>query len=536
MRRLRVSKFTAGGRPSLPTILQHALLAVAYGIAFHLAHQSAALWGGSYYFSLFYPAAGVRFALLWWFGARITPLLMLTEVLVQIASGEILPGHPEVINQLVAVMRPPLIYGLAIALVRWMAGRGDATLATPPMPFALATVLAPIMASLASLGSNLIAPALLYSPSVEPALTTTFAFMVGDLLGVLIIAPALLLLFNQRRLPRPAPRMALPPHSGEAAVVFICGWAFALVAMEAGPGLMLTPIVVTSAWIGLRSGRVAAWLVIVFVAAIALPVSQATDDIPTRLALHMGLAAVAITGYLAGSYAEAQRQAQRDIARRDRMLYQAERLKTLRAMSVAVIHEISQPLSTLSIESRYLAELSADPAASRDEIAGIATLVERKVSGLAEMVRRLRRFGGRAVDEPSPIAVSTLLDDMAAMLRAEAQKASVRLNIGEMPADLVIVGQEVELVQALVNLARNAVAAAPGGEVAITAAREEGHAVIRITNNVAPATEPHGGMGVGALVARAIVEAHGGRIIREDEADGHVVHHLSLPCVESSHA
>ena len=41
----------------------------------------------------------------------------------------------------------------------------------------------------------------------------------------------------------------------------------------------------------------------------------------------------------------------------DRMLFQAERLKTLRAMSVAVIHEISQPLSTLAIEAKHLHEI-----------------------------------------------------------------------------------------------------------------------------------------------------------------------------------
>lgn len=358
--------------------------------------------------------------------------------------------------------------------------------------------------------------------------------MVGDLLGVLLVAPPLLVLVNFAERGRQSWRLSIS-HGFEAVIVFVCGWALALATMEVSLSLMLTPIMLTTAWIGLRCGRVAAWIAIVLVAMIALPVSQDAADIPTRMALHMGLAAIAIAGYLAGSYAEAQRTGQHDIARRDRMLYQAERLKTLRAMSVAVIHEISQPLSTLSIESRYLAELSKNPAASREEIGEIATLLERKVGALSDMVRRLRRFGGRAVDEPSPIAIQSLVNDMHAIIRAEAMEAGVTLQINDIPTDLSVMGQEIELVQALINLIRNAIAAAPGRVIAIFAQKEDDTAIICITNDLAGDAPAYGGMGVGTLVARAIVEAHGGHVVRENCVDGRILHRISLPCLETSH-
>ncbi|GAA3257635.1 hypothetical protein GCM10020258_18020 [Sphingomonas yabuuchiae] len=90
-----------------------------------------------------------------------------------------------------------------------------------------------------------------------------------------------------------------------------------------------------------------------------LPDTAGAMDTPERLQRHLALATIVVTGYLAGSFADAQATARAMLERRDRLLFQAERLKTLRAMSVAVIHEVSQPLSTLAIEARHLHQLTA---------------------------------------------------------------------------------------------------------------------------------------------------------------------------------
>lgn len=520
------------GFPPAPSWSQIALF-VGYAVAFLLAHRSAGVWGGSYFFSLFYPAAGIRFALLWHMGPRQLTMIVAAEVAVQILTGVIPLGSPEAIDQLVGVVRAPIAYGIAITLVRWIVKKGGPDIATPPMPFGLASVTAPILASLSYFAWIEINPASVASPSDEPLITTTIAFMIGDLLGVLLMAPGLLVLAGLWSGHRPALAISLL-RSAEAVIFFALGGTFALAARQVSPGLMMTPVMLTTAWIGLRCGRVAAWLAIVVVALFALPISHQATDIPTRLAIHMGLAGVAIAGYIAGSYGEAQRRAQFDIARRDRLLYQAERLKTLRAMSVAVIHEISQPLSTLSIESRHLAKLVDSPASNREEIRDIAALLQRKVDGLAEMVRRLRRFGGRAVDEPSAIAISSLLHDALAIVRTEARAARVDIAVGEVSADLVVVGQDIELVQALVNLVRNAIAANPGGTINIGAGRDADIAFVEVANGITSGVPSSGGMGVGSLVARAIVEAHGGRIVRSELPGGRMAHRFCLPLQELS--
>ena len=232
-------------------------------------------------------------------------------------------------------------------------------------------------------------------------------------------------------------------------------------------------------------------------------------------------------------------RARADLSRRDRLLFQAERLKTLRAMSVAVIHEISQPLSTLAIEAKHLHEItvSADP-----EIAGSAALIDRKAAALSTLVRRLRRFGGRAVDEPTPLPVGTLIDTVAALARPEARSLDVVLSIDTVDPDLVILAQEVEIAQAVVNLVRNAVQASGDRRVSLSAMRVDEAVWISIVNRCpphrgdplrgidGPGTLP--GMGVGLLIARAIVEAHGGTLTRVDEAGGETRATIALPLME----
>lgn len=207
------------------------------------------------------------------------------------------------------------------------------------------------------------------------------------------------------------------------------------------------------------------------------------------------------------------------------MLFQAERLKTLRAMSVAVIHEISQPLSTLAIEAKHLHEITvaADP-----DIAQTAALIDRKAAALSTLVRRLRRFGGRSVDEPSALPLSALVETVTALTRAEARAARVVVEVSPIDPDLVVFGQEIELAQAVVNLVRNAVQACDG-RVALSAHQNEDRVMVMVANRCPDRREARPGMGVGALVARAIVEAHGGTVERVTHADGTICATLSLP-------
>lgn len=512
-------------------------LFISYFFAFMVTHRMASPWGGIQYFSLWYPAAGVRLALLWYCGARWTPVVIAEEVVAQYLGGAIVIGSPDFLSQLGGVARAPLSYGLIIGGAKWLRDQKVSELTTDPMPFGLAVVLAPTLCAFVAASWEYLDPSVEIDLPAARFATTFAAFLVGDLLGVLLVSPALLWLAARVDGSAAWPRLQFrfSPIVIEAGGVFAAGWVLATILGTVSPFLSMMPILVSATWMGLRAGRNGAWVAIAVAAVVVLPWSIPMAAAEVRIGLHTGLAAVAISAYLAGSYSEGQRRARDDLARRDRILFQAERLKTLRAMSVAVIHEISQPLSTLAIESRHLAAISEKPTEHGEEIRESAKLIERKAETLSTMVRRLRRFGGRAVDEPSLISMNRTLQEAVDLVAGEARSRGSRLKLILPAEDAVVLGQEVELTQALLNLFRNAIAASPGKITEVTLRASGGEITIDIANNIDRKSPAYGGMGIGSLVARAIIEAHGGRLDRADFDDALVTHIVTLPLVEVLH-
>ncbi|RZM37251.1 MAG: HAMP domain-containing histidine kinase [Sphingomonas sp.] len=551
-------RFSSRIAPLVPTTQDLPWL-VGYACAFLGAHHVAAEWGGHGFYSLLYPAAGFRMALLWLRGPRLAGGVIATEVFVQCATGVIDPASAEWLIQLVGVIRPPLVYALVVLLVRAgarraggtrvtgtlaVASRGTTSMSVAPMPLGLASVGAPVAAALTSVPWSLLRPDLTGVTGLRDIVASLAGFVVGDLLGVLLLTPPLLWLVElATSTTGMAARPTRPGIASVTEVVLVLAASFATEAVLAtiGLGTPHTPVLLAVAWIGLRFGRTASWLSIVVVAAMVLP--QTAMPMPTgeRLSLHMSLASILVVGYLAGSFADAQARMRIDLGRRDRLLFQAERLKTLRAMSVAVIHEISQPLSTLAIEAKHLHELtvSADP-----EIASTAALIDRKAAALSTLVRRLRRFGGRIVDQPTPLPLATLIATVAALAQPEAKARNVTLSIEPVDPDLVVLAQEVELAQAIVNLVRNAVQASGREPVRLIVEAEGDRARIVVINHPRPdrlaqpgmdapdSDEP--GMGVGVLVARAIVEAYGGSLTRGSDARGELRATIILPLMRDA--
>jgi two-component system sensor kinase FixL len=507
------------------------LLLAGYAASFMAAHALAALWGGIGFYSLWFPAAGLRLALLWHAGARLTPAAALVEVGVDVATGVVTLATSDWAWVLIGIVRPVIAYGLIVAAVRHWTSGSRAEYLKRPMPLALAMVLAPPAAALLALPQAWLRPDLTGVAGLREIVMSLSIFTIGDMLGVLLIAPPVLwvceLLQSREKpvldLPRPATLM-------ETAGVLGLGIGIGMILAWLGLGFQPAPSLMAVAWIGLRFGRAAAWGALLLVSILVLQTSTGLTDTAMRLQLHLGLTTIVMVGYLAGSFADAQTRARADLARRDRLLFQAERLKTLRAMSVSVIHEISQPLSTLAIEARHLHELtvSADP-----DVASTAALIDRKAEHLSTLVRRLRRFGGRALDEPSALPVTSLIDSVIALARSEADSAGVRLAVLPVDPDIVVVAQEVELAQAIMNVLRNAVQASANGDEVFLSVRREGASVaITVSNTLARHRDVPSGMGVGTLIARAIVEAHGGELARTANGAGVVDTIISLPTIK----
>lgn len=531
---------------------------LAYAVLYSAAHAVAHFWAGKYIYSLCYPAAGVRLAFLWRYGARWTPAVIVAELPIQLfVMGVSGLHHGGLLGEIIALCRAPMVTGAAVALERWINRRGLSDMASGPMALGVVAVLAPTAIAFLTGAMEWLRP----NPPKVSSFSTITVFLVGDMLGILLVTPPLLWLVGWLEshwlLPRGEPDggsadQALPRPGRwrvvEAGLVLAFGWYCAKRLIEVNPDLCVLPVLLTTSWIGLRTGRGGAWVATAIPSLFVVFWSIGRLDTSLGLSLHMGMAATGVSAFLAGSFADAQAEARAALARRDRILYQAERLKTLRAMSLAVLHEISQPLSTLAIESRYLAEVSGDAEHHAAEIIASANLIARKADRLATMIRRLRRFGGRAADKPAMLPLTHLLSDISRMATIESQQGEAGhrgpgIKLGLPNAEFFVMGQDVELTQALLNLLRNALAASPRDETVHLVLRgDASEALIRIVNRVTlgsvqaddPASQDpeRRGMGVGRIIAQAIIEAHGGRLTHFRDDHGRIVHEVNLPLVE----
>jgi len=234
------------------------------------------------------------------------------------------------------------------------------------------------------------------------------------------------------------------------------------------------------------------------------------------------------------------------------------------ALVGAVSHDLRTPLATIKASASAL--LDADAAIGPAEESELLTLIDAQADRLARLVTNLldmsRIEAGSLVVNRQPLDVREILDEAVAALRPNVSEGRILLHLPEslpaIEADHVLVGQ------VLVNLLENALRYAPEETAVEVSARAETRSVeiavsdrgpgfaeedrLRIfglarptgtsTTSSPPAAGPStrgragapaGGSGVGLAIAKAFVEAHGGRIWAETRDGGGARVGFSLP-------
>lgn len=500
---------------------------LAYGLLFTLLRVSAQFWAAHELFSLWFPAAGLRFALLWWAGPRMAPLVALSEFVVSLGTGTVELGPSPVLGFL-GIVGPCLVYGLVIHGVQSRQPTRPVLPRTDLMPFAIAALLCPVFACLAALPWAI--PLALEDGylSGQVLFSSLLVFTLGDMLGILVLAPPIFWLLQKQ--PSGSPVLAFRGRALEACAVLLVSFALVLLIRWLDYGLQLAPLVLAAGWIGLRAGRLAAWVAVLLISLISLSLTMAPETDVERVTDHMLLLLIIAAGYLAGTYADAQALAAAEISRRDRLLYHAERLKTLRAMSVAVIHELSQPLSTISLEANGLLATTSRSNCDFDEVREMAEIIARKSSDLAQLITRLRQFGERGDETLSLVSASVIFNAAVQVAGGEMRSLEVALESSPGP-NAGVHGSEIELRQAFLNLLRNGIAAASSSNRLIRAGWtvKDAQVTFFVENGVNWSKQTPQGMGIGLIIAKAIARAHGGSIGFSQAEPGKVATTLVLP-------
>jgi signal transduction histidine kinase len=214
------------------------------------------------------------------------------------------------------------------------------------------------------------------------------------------------------------------------------------------------------------------------------------------------------------------RQAREDLIRQ-------ERISTIGRLSASIVHDLRNPLAAIYGGAEMLVDADL-PQAHVKRLAGNIYRASRRIQGMLQDLLDISRGKGRAAEMCRLREVaSAACDGLAAAARQ--QGVEVILDI---PGEMELPLDRSRMERAFVNLIGNALEAMPeGGRIRITAALEDGSAVVQVEDN-GPGIEPgiraqlfqpfvsagkRNGLGLGLALTRQTILEHGGEIWVESE-------------------
>jgi signal transduction histidine kinase len=203
-------------------------------------------------------------------------------------------------------------------------------------------------------------------------------------------------------------------------------------------------------------------------------------------------------------------------------------------------HELRTPLNAIVGWVHVLKSGAAKSDADRGHaVAAIERNAKIQTRLIEDLLDVSRMIQGRVSLTTAPMNLRAIIDAAVDTIRPAAAARRITLEIHCNDATLPVIGDDQRLQQVIWNLLSNSVKYSPeGGTVTVSAGREDGSAVVRVTDNgegIDASFLPHvfepfrqgsaktmrSGLGLGLAIVKQLVDLHGGRIVAESAGVGH---------------
>jgi len=202
-------------------------------------------------------------------------------------------------------------------------------------------------------------------------------------------------------------------------------------------------------------------------------------------------------------------------------------------LAAGLVHEIKNPLSTISLNLQLLLEdwqQGADSPRERRTLKRLQTL-ERETSRLVALLEDFLRYAHTLHIEPQPCQPNAIVQELLDLIAPRAAQGRVQLRSTLAPGLPAIQADPKLLRQALLNLLINALEAMPqGGELIVQTAPDAAGVQISVTDTGVGIPDhqlgkifdlffstKEGGSGLGLATTRRIIQLHGGSIAVQSE-------------------
>jgi signal transduction histidine kinase len=363
-------------------------------------------------------------------------------------------------------------------------------------------------------------------------------FWVGDCVGIIVCMPMLWMLLTQPGQARLRSVLSSWETAGYTALAVVMLW------VTFGNGssaefqyfyFLFLPVIWAAARQGLSGAATSAFIL---QAGVIFAVEWLNLVAVTVLEFQMLGAVLALVGFFIGVVVDEQRLAVEK-------LKQTLHLAAAGEMAAALAHELNQPMTALAAYGNACEHLLARGETGEALRDAIRRMVAESTRA-AEVVRRVRDFFRTGATRLESIDVGTLIASAATRFSERVIAEGVELHVAAPPTLVLVDRLQIELV--LRNLLANAfdaVALRPSGtrriDVNVDAdtdsitimVRDSGHGLSASAagNLFEPFTSTKSsGLGLGLIISRALVEAHGGKLWAEGGDCG--IFRFSLPIGE----
>ncbi|WP_051294117.1 sensor histidine kinase [Pseudoduganella violaceinigra] len=371
-------------------------------------------------------------------------------------------------------------------------------------------------------------------------LRAAWRFGFGDMVGVVVSMPLLWKLADPQARAQLREAAWQPETLGYLALATCVLWAvfgYIVTAEFKHFYFLFLPLI----WAASRQGVNGAALV-VFVLQLAIVtlirINHANNI--TVSELQMLDAVLALVGFFIGIVVDERRRVAEE-------LKQTLRLAAAGEMAAALAHELNQPMTALAVYGKACEHLLARGEAGDLLKNAIGQMINESARA-ADVVRRLRDFFRTGAMQLETVGASALLAGIVQQFRPQFAEHAVQLTVSDVaPLSVQVDRLQIELV--LRNLLANALDAVrmrPAGQrsIAVTAENIGGKLRFTVEDSGSGLTQEAAGrlfepfvstkatgMGLGLVLSRSIVEAHGGTLWAEVAAHG--IFRFILPALDS---